>query len=1053
MKKLLMSLMGLFFVSLQFLQAQTKEVSGKITDASSGNPLAGVTIKTKGAATNTVSGTDGTFTLQVQEKVKALIVSYVGFKDQEVAITASSLSVSLAPADKSLSEVVVVGYGTKIKRDITGSVAKVGAKELANTPVTSFENAIQGRAAGVLVEQQNGKLGQGIKVRIRGSASVTAGNEPLYVLDGIPLITTNLSSNGAQTNPLSDINSNDIESVEILKDASAAAIYGSRGSNGVVLITTKKGKAGKSKIEFSFYTGTQQPTAKREFLNAQQYVEYFRRAAVGGANYDFRTNEAFYTSIGVTAQDLIDDNLSFVERRLRRYSAGNDDYKTFKVNTNWQDQAFQKAPISQYDISLSGANDKTSFYMSGQYFDQAGIIVRNSYKRYSGRINLEHKVKDWLAIGFNLSYAKSANNRVANDNTFSTPIQIVALSPITPLIDPRTKLISGALDTLTGNPNTNFPVYYNPLLSVENAYYKTAVNRTIGSVFGNVDLAKGLSFRTELGLDQLNQTENSYNGPLTVRNSQVALGLGFSGSDQVLNINTNNFFRYTTTVADAHNIEAVAGTSFQDQKSTSNTARGELFPGNAYKLLNSAGSPTEAKSFQTQFSFLSYFARANYKFKDKYLAAISGRYDGSSRFGANNRWGFFPAASVGWILSEENFLKNSKSISFLKLKASYGLTGNAEIGNFASRGLYSANSYANLPGQAPTQLANPDLKWENTTSFDAGLEIGLLKNRISIEADYYTRNTTDLLLNTQVPSTTGFSTQLKNVGALTNKGVELTINTENVITKDFRWSTSINFAKNVNKITNLNGQELGIGNINRGREGQPLGVFVAREFAGADPANGDALYIKNTVDASGKIDRSTTNDYNEAQDVVIGNPNPDFIYGINNNFSYKGLDLSILLQGVQGNQIFNGGGQYMSASGSNGFDNQTTDQLQAWSKPGDITNVPEARLFLNNGTNNSSRYISDGSYLRVKAITLGYNLPKEVLSKLKIERARFYVRTQNLFTITKYKGWDPEVNADYVNVNSSTTSNINTTNNIAQGQDFYSAPQLKTLVFGVIIGL
>lgn len=1041
MRKLLMAVVGLLFFSVQSLYAQTKDLSGKITDAKDGSPLAGVTVKAKGSNASAITGADGSFTLKVEAKIKSLIISYVGFKDQEVSVTDGAINVGLSQAEKSLSEVVVVGYGTKIKRDLTGSVAKVGAKELANTPVTSFENAIQGRAAGVFVEQQNGKVGQGIKVRIRGSASVTAGNEPLYVLDGIPLITANLSSNGAQTNPLSDINTNDIESVEILKDASAAAIYGSRGSNGVVLITTKKGKSGRSKIEFGFFTGTQKPTGNREFLNAQEYVEYFRRAGVGGANYDYRINKSFYDANGITQQDLIDDNLSFVESRLRRYSGGNDDYKTYKVNTNWQDQAYQDAPISQYDLNLSAGGEKTSFYLSGSYLNQDGIIVRNNFKRYSGRLNLEHKVKDWLAIGFNLSYAKSNNNRISNDNAFSTPLQIVALSPITPLIDPRTNLTSGALDLATGVPNTNFPVYYNPLLSAQNAYYKTFVNRTIGNVFANVDIAKGLSFRTELGLDQLNQTENSYNGPLTRRNSGVGQGTGFSSADQILNINTNNFLRYVNTFSEVHNLEVVGGTSFQNQKTESNSASAELFPGEAYKLLISAASPTATSSSETRFSFLSYFARANYKFRDKYLLALSGRYDGSSRFGANNRWGFFPAASVGWILSEESFISSSKLINFLKLKASYGLTGNAEIGNFASRGLYTANAYGAIPGQSPTQLANPDLKWENTASFDVGLEFAILNNRISFEADYYTRKTSDLLLNVQVPGTTGFATQLRNVGSLENNGVEFTINTENIVSKIFRWSTSINFAANKNKITDLDGQELGIGNVNRGRVGQPIGVFVAREFAGADPNNGDALYIKNTVDATGKVDRSTTNNYSEAEDVVIGNPNPDFFYGIRNNFSYKGFDLDVLLQGVQGNQIYNGGGQYMSASGSNGFDNQTRDQLKAWDKPGDITNVPEARLFLANGTDPSSRFISDGSYLRVKALTFGYNLPKNVLNKLKIEKARVYVRGQNLFTFTKYEGWDPEVNADF------------SATNITQGQDFYSAPQLKTIVFGVIIGL
>ena len=1008
--------------SFSSLFAQTKEVTGKVTDAKNGAPIVGATIKAKGYNNSTTTDADGSFKLAVDGKAVVMEVSYVGYNSQNTTIGNGNIVVKLEEADRSLSEVVVVGFGTKLKRELTGSVAKVGAKELNNTPATSFESAIQGRAAGVLVSQQNGKLGQGINIRIRGSASVTAGNEPLYVIDGIPLQNTDLSSNGATTNSLSDINTNDIESIEILKDASAAAIYGSRGSNGVVLITTKKGKAGKSKIEFGYFTGKQKPTGKRDFLNAKEYVDYFTMAAANA----FRLDSGF-------------DYVAYTASRLKRYSAGNTDYQTAKVNTKWQDQAFQEAPISQYDLNFSGGNDKTTFYMGGQVLDQSGIIVGNSLKRYSGRLNLEHKVRDWLSLGVNMSFARTINKRVSNDNAFSTPLQIVALSPITPLIDPRTGLTSGALDLNTGNPNTNYPVYYNPILSVENTKYTTSVNRTIGNLFAQATIARGFTFRSEFGMDQLNQNEDQYSGRLTARNQGVPNGSGFSSSDQILNINTNNFFRYVSSFGEYHDIDIVAGTSFQKWQIVSNSASAEEFPSDSYKKLNAGASKTAATSTASDWALLSYFTRANYKLKDRYLLSVSGRYDGSSRFGANNRYGFFPAVSAGWILSDEHFLKNVRWLSFLKLKASYGLTGNSEVGNYASRGLYGPNAYGGLGGQSPTQLPNTNLKWESTTSLDMGIEASALNRRVTIEVDYYERKTKDLLLSVNVPSTTGFLSKLQNVGKLENKGIEFTINTENIVSKDFRWSTSINFGANKNKITDLGGQQ--IGTLNRAQEGQPLGVFFAKEFAGANPANGDALYFKNTVKTDGTKDRTTTKNVNEAEDVRIGNPNPEFIYGFRNTFTYKGFDVDVLLQGVQGNQIFNGGGQYMSASGSNGFDNQTTDQLAAWKKPGDITMVPEARLFFANGTDNSSRYISNGSYLRVKAITLGFNLSPKLLSVLHIDRARFYVRAQNLFTITKYKGWDPEVNSDA------------TANNISLGNDFYSAPQIKTIVFGVNIGL
>lgn len=1002
--------------------AQVKEVTGKVTDSRDGSPLVGVTVKAKGAANSTTTNSEGAFTLNVPNNTKALVISYVGFKVQETAIGNTS-NISLSQAENSLSEVVVVGFGTKAKRDLTGSIAKVSSKDISGTPAISFESAIQGRAAGVFVEQQNGKLGQGIKVRVRGAASITAGGDPLYVVDGITLQNSSLSSNGAQTNPLADINPNDIESIEILKDASATAIYGANGSNGVVLITTKKGKVGKSKIEFGYFTGNQKPTGKRDFMNAQEYVDYFRMAAANA----FRLDPSF-------------NYVTFTEARLKRYSGGNDDYKTAKVNTDWQEEAFQKAPISQYDLNFSGGNEKTTFYMGGQYIDQKGIIVRNSLKRYSGRLNLEHKVRDWLSFGMNMSFVRSNNNRISNDNAFSTPLQIVALSPITPLIDPRTGLTSGALDLNTGRPNTNFPVYYNPLLGVENASYLTTVNRTLGNIFSNVKIAKGLNFRSEFGVDQTNQNEQTYNGKLTARNQGVPNGAGFAGSDEILNLTVNNFFQFNKSFNDKNVLDAVLGTSYQKYDINSISLSGEQFPSDVYKKLSAAAAPTSISSSGTAFRVLSYFGRVNYKFNDRYLLALSGRYDGSSKFGANNRYGFFPAASLGWIVTEERFLQNVRWLSFLKLKAGYGETGNSlGINNFASRGLYSANGYGALAGQRPTQLANADLKWETTGSLDVGFEASFLKNRISLEVDYYERKTRDLLLNVNIPGVSGFAIQTRNAGKLNNKGIEFTLNTENIVGKNFKWSTNLNFAANRNKIIDLAGQQ--VGTLNRAKEGEALGVFFAREFAGADPANGDALYYKNTLGADGKRDRSTTNNYNDAQDVVIGNPNPDFIYGIKNNFSYKGLDLDVLLQGVYGNEIFNGGGQYMSASGSNGFDNQTRDQLNSWKKPGDITQVPEARLFFANGTDNSSRYISDGSYLRVKAVTLGYNLPKSILSRVRLEKARIYVRGQNLFTITNYQGWDPEVNADFQ------ASEIN------QGQDFYSAPQLRTVVFGINIGL
>ncbi|MFT4152521.1 SusC/RagA family TonB-linked outer membrane protein [Parafilimonas sp.] len=1026
-------LCSLLFFSITAFSQNT--VSGKVTDAETNAPIPGASVVIKGQNKGVITDAEGNFTIAISSASKPLVVSSVGYAEKEVPLSSSgALNIALTPTSKALNDVVVVGYGTTLKKDITGSVAQVNAKNITNTPVTSFETAMQGRAAGVFVQQQNGKLGQAINVTIRGGSSVTAGNQPLYVVDGIPVTSADLSSNGSSTSSLADLNMNDIASIEILKDASAAAIYGSRGSNGVVLITTKKGKAGTSKIEFNYFTGLQNPTGKRDFLNAEQWVAYFEQAAAGAA-----TQDVIY-GYEPDYETALEDELDYVHSRFTRYAAGTDDWETAKVNTNWQDEAFQRAPISQYDINVSGGTDKTKVFLSGQYLDQKGILIGNQFKRYSARLNVDQQVRSWLNVGMNINFARSKNYRLSDDDQFSTPLQIVALSPITPVIDPRTGLISGALDLSTGAPNTNYPVYFNPLLAYENAYYHTLVNRTFGNVYANATITPALSFRSEFGMDQLNQTEDSYWGRLTARDIGVPDGAGSYATTQSLHYTTNNYFTYKKTFAETHDLDATLGMSYEDESYDFSEADAEEFPSDAYKKLNAGASKTGASSSSTKATLVSYFARLNYKFNNKYLVALSERIDGSSRFGKNNRYGSFPAASAGWVMSEENFLRDNKFINYLKLKASYGLTGNNEIPDFASRGLYTYAAYGGQAGQVPSQLPNPNLKWETTLGTDLGIEFSILNSRLDFEIAYYTRKTKDLLLDVQVPGTSGFESQLQNVGNLNNKGFEITINSTNIASKNFRWTSSFNFSRNTNKVTNLGGQVLG-SNVNKAIEGQPLGVFYAREFAGADPENGDALYYLNTLKTDGTRDRSTTNDYNEASDVVIGNPNPDFIYGLDNAITYKGFDFDVLLQGVYGNQIYNGGGEFMSASGSNGFDNQTTDQLKAWKEPGDITMVPEARLFYANGTSASSRYISGGSYMRVKAVSLGYNLPKNLLDRWKMDHLHIFLRAENLFTFTKYTGWDPEVTADFYS------------DNINKGYDFYSAPQLKTVTIGFNIGL
>ncbi len=1013
MRSFLLSLVLLLGTS-GALWAQDLTVSGTVTGGE-GEPIPGANVLLKGTTIGTVTDIDGNYRLPVPDEAGAVLsYSFIGYGTIEEEVNGrSTINVALADDVSQLSEVVVTGYGTQIKRELTGNIASVSGEQIENIPVPTLEQAMQGRAAGVFIESNSGKLGQGVKVRVRGSSSVTASNQPLYIVDGIPITSDSQADPDADsdTNPLSDINFNDVESIEVLKDASAAAIYGARASNGVVLITTKKGKNGKTTFNLNAFTGFNEPTNRREFLNTQEYVELFTEAAINS-----------------------DIEEEFVQNRFTRYGAG--DPASWQipgepgyVDTDWQDEIFQRGANNQVNLSANGGNEKTRFYVSGSYSDQEGIIKTNRFRRYSGRLNLDHTATEKLSFGINFSLSRSINDRLPNDNSFSTPVQSIALQPMTPPIDPRTGELSG-----------NYTQYYNPLLDFAYASRVTSVFRTISNVFAQYQIAPALSFRSEFGVDLLIQNEENYFGSETARNSSAPNGLGFNRWVQVANYNTNNFFRYAPTISENHSVEAVVGMSYQESSTDATQVEGQQFPSSAYKQIVSAADITGGESTETAFSFLSYFARVNYGFQSRYLLTVSGRVDGSSRFGANNRYGFFPAAAVGWIITDEAFLVDNSALSFLKLRASYGLTGNAEIGNFGALGLFTGEGgYAGVPGQRPSQIANPDLRWEQTAQFDIGLDYGLVNDRLSGEIDFYVKDTRDLLLNVNVPTTTGFTTQLRNVGRLQNQGFEFVLNSRNLVGA-FQWSTSLNFARNRNEITDLQGQVVESAFLNRAVEGQPIGVFFGPEYAGVDPANGDALYYVNATDADGNIvDRSTTNNYNNANRVVIGDPNPDYTAGVTNNFSYQGFELNVFFQGVFGNQIYNGGGKFQTANGDF-FDNQSRDQLARWQNPGDITDVPQARLFGANGTGESSRYLSDGSYVRLKTITLGYSLPTALIERANLSRLRIYVSGQNLLTFTDYTGWDPEVNTDYL------------AGNIGQGNDFYSAPQARAVTLGVNIG-
>jgi TonB-linked SusC/RagA family outer membrane protein len=997
MKRVLLSYFVMSFFLLSVAFAQNKAITGKVTSATDGTSLPGVSVTVKGnAKVGTQTDTNGNFKLSVPADSKTLVFGYIGFKGLESPIS-NVVNVKLEEDQKSLTEVVVVGYGTQNKRDLTGSVSRVTSKEFADQPISTFESALQGRAAGVFINSGSGKLGQGLTIRVRGISSISAGQDPLYVIDGQPVVSQALGSATEPDNPLASIAPEDIESIEILKDAAAASIYGARASNGVVLVTTKSGKAGKTKVNFTYFTGVSSPTYRGDFMNAAEYRQIF-------------TDAIKNSSLNGVLWNRDDPEDAWLE-----FGAGTDDWSK-NYDTKWTDLSFQDGGISQYNISVNGGDAKTRFFISGGYNDQTGILIGNSFNRSNGRLNVDHSVSDKFKIGTNISVAKTINNRVSSDNAFTNPLQLNAIPPIQ-----RARLDDGEL--------SNETLYYNNLIDLEKATAISSQLRSISNFNAKYNFTSSLSLTGDFGFDITQLDEENYNGKETLDGAPS--GLGFTRQVNSSSYNTNTYLSYLKSFG-KHNIDLVGGTSFQTTTLKTGSSTGIGFPNDKFTKIASAAIVSGGSSTETGYSFLSYFARGNYKFADKYIIGASGRIDGSSRFGSNNRYGFFPSVSAGWIITEENFLKSIPKISLLKLRASYGLTGNSEIGNFPSLTLYSALPYADKAGIVPSQIGVDDLRWEKSKKLDIGLEFGFFNNRISGEFDYFDNQTEDLLLSFPLPATNGFTSIVRNVGKLENKGFEFTLNTNNLVGK-FKWSTSFNISTYKNKILSTDGSIINGGARQLGRiaEGNPYGYFYGPKYAGVDPANGDAIYFNE--------DGTTANESNwDGFEQQVGDPNPEFYGGFGNTFSYKGLDLNIQTQFVYGNDLYNIAGFFQSVNGDY-YDNQTRDQLNYWTPTNTITNIPQPRFIDGNGAFKSSRWVQDGSYFRVKSVVLGYRIPANILSKLKVDNARIYVSGQNLLTFTNYDGYDPEVNATY-------------TGRVNLGHDFYTPPQARTITFGVNFG-
>ena len=982
----------LIVLSVQLTFAQESTLSGKVTDMG-GLPIPGANIIVKGTTISAQTGFDGDFVINAK-RGQILIVSFVGMKTIEVPAS-PSMVIKLGDSSNQLETVVVVGYGTQSKKKLTDNIARVTAKDIQQIPVSNVQNALVGKLAGVQITQTNGKVDGGINIRVRGAASISAGTQPLYVLDGIPLVTTDESSNGAPTNPLLTLSPNEIESIDVLKDASSAAIYGARGANGVVLITTKRGKEGKGTFSINLSQGVSQATHKRKWLNADQYIELFTEASINGLGD------------AVEAEDTFD------------FLAQGTDWRNREVNTDWQDTAFQDGFNTDADFSVSGGDAKTKYFLSGAYNNTTGIIINNALERVTARTNVSHKISDRFTAGMNLSFSRSEIDRIQDDKSFTTPLQAVAQSPLSPA-----RLADG-----TANPNT---LYANYLLAMDNTFWKTIMRRVTGKVYGELKIIPSLKANSDFSYDLLSQTEDAWYG----KNSPFMATDGEAYATSVNNETYiySNYLTFDKTFGEKHNINAVAGMEFNKFNRRFQSVTSIYFPNDSFQTIDGGAEVNAGSGNQTDYTFVSQFGRLTYSYDNKYILKASIRRDGSSRFGKNERFGSFPAFSAGWIISEENFLKDNATVTFLKLKGSWGKLGNAELGNFASRQLYESKPYNLKSGLSFSQAGNDNLTWEKSTQIDFGVEFGLL-NRISVEADYYKKNTNGLLFKVPLSISSGASTINQNIGEVQSSGVEFTLNTKNIDSDNLKWNTSFNITTNESKVVSMpnNNKDI-VTTFTINRVGENISSFYLVEYAGVDSANGDALFVKNTPNTDGSLDKSTTNDYSEAKRVVSGNPFPTLMAGLTNTMNYKGIDFSFTFQGEWGASIYNSAGKYQSVS-ADYFDNQTTDQLKRWQKPGDITNVPQARLYGSNGTGESTRFLDKTDFVRLRNLTIGYSLSGNTIKELGMSSVRLYATGVNLLTFTNYNGYDPEARRDDTGI----------------GEEFYSTPPARTIALGVNI--
>ncbi|MEL5893236.1 TonB-dependent receptor [Bacteroides sp. GD17] len=976
--RFLFSLLMLFLSMSAFAQQIT--VSGKVTDSDQ-EPIIGASVIEKGTSNGMITDMDGNFSLKTSPNA-TITISYIGYQTVEVKATEKPLRIVLKDDSELLDEVIVIGYGTMQKKDVTTSVATVSTKELNQRPIISTGAALQGKAAGVQITQPNGLPGQEMVIRVRGNSSISASNDPLYVVDGVPMT------------DISYLSPNDIESMQILKDASSAAIYGSRAANGVVLITTKSGAKGEAKIAFNTFVGFSDVIKSMKSLNHAQYKELMDET--GAIN--------------------LPDGL--------------------KDETDWFKETFTTGVNQNYQLSFSNGNDKMRYFISGGYTQDDGVIKVAFYKRYNFRANLENQIRNWFKLSSSVAYSDYSSNGIISGqgaNRAGVVLSVINTPTYAKIWDEENP---GQYYNNFYGANVTHPVS-NMSRSADN---ETKNNRLLGNVSGEITFAPFLKFKSSFAIDRKSYHYTSFLDPKKTSYGREQFGTASDNRSQSTVLVFDNTLSFDKKF-NKHSLSAVGVSSYTTSDYTNSYQSASHFFSSDLHTLNAGNKVSQGNGTNaSQWAIMSYAFRAAYNYDSKYMLTANMRADGSSKLAPGNRWGVFPSVSAGWRVSSEKFMQSLRWINDLKIRGGWGQTGNQSgIGDYAYLQLYNitrqnwweegkANAMVTL---SPANMPNRDLTWETTTQTNIGIDLSVLDNRLQFTADAYYKHTTNLLMDVPLPSTASVSSVTRNEGEMSNKGLEFSVSSKNFV-GPFKWDTDFNISFNRNKVTKLSlqktyyyGQTSESTNekVVRMTEGKPLGMFWGYICDGVDPQTGDIIY--RDIDKSGHITPSDK--------TYIGDPNPDFTFGLTNNFSYKGIGLNIFLTGSVGNDIYNA--SRIETEGMYSSRNQSTEVLRRWRKPGDITDMPRALI----GTENvkaSSRWIEDGSYLRVKNITLSYEFPTQMLKKIFLNRLQVYASAQNLITFTGYKGFDPEVNQFG---NSATV----------QGIDWGTYPQVKTFVFGL----